>query len=319
MARAAALTLALGSAVATWIWPDTGIGFVGVGAALWAMFLPLRKRTRVGVLVIACVSYLGSSAVRLHALADEIAPWNTIGWGTQGDTWDLTLPLASMAEFDVHQTFGRWINLDRRGQILFRGLARSLAELAEVFADAHARPVLLRVDRNAPFQHFAWVLEVARAAGHDRVFVAAKKYVDIYYTVEEAKLVGGQYGGGWPESWFALALDAPDTGTPLRIIPRKAEARLFGPYGHEQQIEMPTTVSYELGGRRTESLDELAKWMRATPPGRIEPGPTVPIKFVVAVINLLMEAKLPVPALVRPEAPSDAARRAGFLPYPRRG
>lgn len=139
---------------------------------------------------------------------------------TQKDMAQLTLPIANMAaEDEDNDPDDRIIiNIDNQGQLLFRGLPRSLDELGTILSEAkrvynlkmksmgkegteEVAPgakasklfVLLRADRNTPWQHVQWIMTIMAEEKLYKLQFATKKYVDGDYTEEQAKALDGIY------------------------------------------------------------------------------------------------------------------------------
>ena len=163
---------------------------------------------------------------------------------------------------------------------------------------------------------FGWLVDAARAAGLAEARVAASKFAGYGYTQEEAEALRSERGRGyWPDVELVVPLGDADGGVSLRIAPLGERERAWGPEG--RLVTVPTHVRYELAGRTTTDLAEVARWLPETPVARIEPAATVPLRFVVAVLSELKKAGRPVPTLVTPSPASARIRERKSLPYPR--
>ena len=133
---------------------------------------------------------------------------------SQKDLANLTLPIAHKAvqdeDNDPHDRL--ILNIDRFGRLLFREKARSLDEIATILseakrvynlrqrakgksgyekvkggAEASSLFVLLRADRDTPWQHVQWLMTVMAEEKMFKLQFATKKFSDSSYTPEESK------------------------------------------------------------------------------------------------------------------------------------
>lgn len=139
---------------------------------------------------------------------------------SQKDLADLTLPLAVRAAEDKDDDPDDRIiiNIDKYGQLLFKDVARSLDELGTILseakrvynlqqkakgksgtekvaggAEASSLYVLLRADRDTPWQHVQWVMTIMAEQKMFKLQFACKKFADAYYTPKMVKFLGGEY------------------------------------------------------------------------------------------------------------------------------
>jgi len=128
---------------------------------------------------------------------------------TQKDLAELTLPIAYMAQEDKDDDPDDRIilNVDKHGQVIWRGEPRSLGELKTILADqkvlyqkkmqragkdayeqfpggkATKLYVLLRADKDTPWQHVQWLMTI----------MAQEKYYKLQFA--SSKFIGGR--GDW--------------------------------------------------------------------------------------------------------------------------
>jgi len=322
MARVAALALAVVPAVAAWAFARTDFGLVlacGAAAAaggLWVCAARLPRAVRIAAAGFAFAALPGASALALHGLAGEMTPHSVYDEPCR-DLAQLTLPLASMATCDLHTPPRTILSLDQFGQVHWRGKVLTLGEVETVLPELPKQPLLLRLDKDTPYAHLAWLLDIARRTGHERVLLAARRHLSARYSEEEGRaLLGERDPSFWPECEFALPLAAPGPGSRVRVEGHRRQPRRWGPWHREVEVMAPTEFRFALGERTTRDLAELASWMRADPPAALEADPTVPVKYVVAVLNQLAKAGLPAPALLRVQPPTAEERAAPYLPFP---
>jgi biopolymer transport protein ExbD len=137
---------------------------------------------------------------------------------SQKDIVELTLPIAHMAEEDkADDEDDRLIlNVDTKGQVLHRSKAISLDELSTVLKDqirlynvkmkdrgktgeveispgvkASKLSVLLRADRDTPWQHVQWLMTVMAERKLYKLQFATKKFADSSYDAAQIKELGG--------------------------------------------------------------------------------------------------------------------------------
>jgi biopolymer transport protein ExbD len=134
----------------------------------------------------------------------------------QKDIVELTLPVAYMAEEDKGQEEDDRVilNVDRYGQIVWKQKNVNLDELGTILSTARDRYelkmrqigrsgleeipgggkasklyVLLRADRDTPWQHVQWLMTVMAEQKLYKLQFASKKFRDSAYTAEEATAV----------------------------------------------------------------------------------------------------------------------------------
>jgi len=137
------------------------------------------------------------------------------------DIVDLTLPLAHMSQQDKNEEKDDRIilNIGDEGKILYKGEAISLDHLGKelehwkgIFAErmrakgedpeetlagggkASKLYVLLRADRNVPWQHVQWLMTIMAEHKLYKLQFATKKFIGDAYAKEpeEAKMLGGR-------------------------------------------------------------------------------------------------------------------------------
>ncbi|MGH7162250.1 MAG: ExbD/TolR family protein [Planctomycetota bacterium] len=138
----------------------------------------------------------------------------------QKDLAAVTLPLAHMALEDKNDDPDDRVilNVDSNGQLLLKGVPVTLDKLGQELdfarrlyvqnqkargldgmekleggAEASKLFVLLRADKDAPWQHVQWIMTIMAEQKLYKLQFATKKYVDGFYTdPEEVKRLGGK-------------------------------------------------------------------------------------------------------------------------------
>lgn len=332
--RAAALAVALLPALLAWVAGTTfslafAFGLVALAGGTWLLLQRPVTRLRVAAAILAIATLPAAASLHMWKLATSFEPWAgqipCDPW-PPGESWPpVVLPVASEARYDPHRPLRFVVNLDHHGVVGWIGKEVTLAELDLILKDTdNAAPALVRADYRTPFQHFSWILQALRRDGRGEVRIAATRFAKrIQDPAEEFEGLGvTYYPHYWPEGEFAFPLDGGATGPTLRIVPVGSRPgiweRLVSLGRHERGTEVlfPTGVRYEIEGRATSAFAELSRWMEDTPPGRIEVGETVPLKYVVAVLNAVKQSGHRLPALVESEPPSAEIRDLERLPYP---
>ncbi len=141
---------------------------------------------------------------------------------SQKELADLTLPLAHMAQEDKdNDPDDRVIlNVDKNGEIKYRGRTVNLDELGTVLATAlrnYNRKmaedgksgsedigngikasklfVLLRADRDTPWQHVQWLMTIMSEQKLYKMQFATKRFTDGFYNKEDSKMLAGKVQG----------------------------------------------------------------------------------------------------------------------------
>ncbi len=222
---------------------------------------------------------------------------------------DFRLPFSSQGVFEPDPLWSVIVQCDRGG-LLWVGGRCTLAELQTRLSEHPDAVVMLSMDRDAPFQHLAWILDVARAAGRDRVRLAARRQPGI------------DRPGYWPDVAIELPLRAGGGGRTLRILGLEEVARLWGPWGAQWTVRMPSRVAYSLDQRQAEARSEVVDWIREAPITCIDADPATPLRFIVEILDEMLSAGVPLPALGRngPDRPPprEEVLHEGDLPYPTR-
>jgi biopolymer transport protein ExbD len=131
----------------------------------------------------------------------------------QKDLVELTLPVAYMAEEDKGQEEDDRVilNVDKYGAVWWKGQQKNLDELGTILSTARDRYalkmkqlgksgledlpgggqasklyVLLRADKDTPWQHVQWLMTIMAEQKLYKLQFATKKYKDKNYTEEEA-------------------------------------------------------------------------------------------------------------------------------------
>lgn len=330
----AAVALALLSAAATWALvaaDDFGlliaVGTVALVAGLWVLAQPLPKWIRLAATAAALTALPATAGLRMKWLADSVKPFSS-GYPGQRDLPDPVLSLAFEGELPGRGHERLVVSLDASGLLTWKGKNITLADLDEILRverTSEGPHLVLRADKDAPVQHLAWLMLAGRAHGWTEVRVAARKYADGFYMPSEAQALAAERGREyWPEVDLVFPIRSDEGGTRLRIVGTERKPSMWpppmwpsrGPRGGGSSVLMPTRLRYELRGRTTDDLRELARWMHDAPPQRIDADPCIQVKFVVAVQNQIRKAGHPPAALVLPDPPPEAVRNAPSLPYP---
>jgi len=196
------------------------------------------------------------------------------------------------------------------GQILFRGRPTTYAEFERVLTQWPDFELLLFADKDTPFQHLAWLLDAARAAGRRRVYLGAERR-----TGRE---------GVWPDVEVEIPLRADEGGRTLRLLAGIEAPRRWGPDSCRTTVLMPTAVAYVSEDRRAEDAYVVWEWSCEEPFDVVEVAPRVPLRFLIAAFDEITSAGHPLPAIgshfplrEEPRPPlGDAARKSFLLPYP---
>jgi len=286
------------------------------------------------------VTHVGFGWLRVHPWIRTQRPLPVPDWGFVIPAWafppvtspePVALPLAPAATPD--DGWGGYfdritINLDAGGRLLARGRQRSLEELTSYLKDAERRlamlepipredeahsrlPVLLRIDRDAPWQHVLWVVAVLRELRIDKVEVAAKHEPDASFGAREVAVFGlpASRRVPFPPGWQDAALPlprAPEADTaplPLEVLP-----------GRE-----PAEVVVRLPGRAPVAGARVAELLAALPPDaqvELRAPPTMPHGRVVAVLSQLAGAGFSHVVFDAGAGPPATVRAASVLPAP---
>jgi hypothetical protein len=320
--RFAAVALAVLPAAAAWALCRSGeypvvaaLGAVAVAGGLWTLSQPLPKHLRLGAAAVALLTLPATTGLVMARIPGRFTPYK---WSLQqADLAFLTLPLASEAVFDPFQPARLIVNVDRWGGPRCKGSAVTLRELDEIAAREPDTPLLLRLDKDLPYLHLSWLLDLARTAGYREVRLAAQRFGDGRHREELDLLAASDEHPDWPESELRLALDADVVGDTLRIEGSRRIPCLIGVEGRKG--ERVVEVRYSLGDRHSPEILDAARWTRRERIGTIAPVADVPVKFVIAILNECAKRGRPLPQLVRTRSPTAAERNVRHLPFPRAG
>jgi len=288
---------------------------LAVGLCLTLLGAWIAARTRMGagrwwVVGPALMSLPLASGLGFSWLAREIpVPYSTFyPWGKL--LGDVDLPTTKFGVFDTDFPDRVLVYYDAAGQILFRGRRTTYAEFERLLTQRPDLDLLLLADKNAPFQHLAWLLDAARAAGRRRVYLGAERRT---WRV-----------GGWPMVEVEIPLRADEGGRTLRLLAGMEAPRPWGPDMARTTVLMPTAVAYVSGDRRAQDASVVWEWSCEGPFDVVEVAPRVPLRFLIAAFDEITRTGHALPAIgshfpfrdePRPP-PSDAARARQLLPYP---
>lgn len=243
----------------------------------------------------------------------------------------LTLPVASqgVADKGADPDDRMIITLDAKGCVHFKG-AKTLKELSASLAYANDKYdlkmrskgkrgtesllgggkvsrlyVLLRANKETPWQHVQWLLAILAEQGIYKVQFAVTRVADRAYTKQEAVRLGVEWVDRAQEPQPKAKLHAflpvdrrPPPALEMRarihILARQEIAAKWGPDG--VAVSKPTVFKYRLGDRTVDSVEHVHKWIggarkaaQGAPGtkliGEIKAGYKVPFKYVVAVLN----------------------------------
>jgi biopolymer transport protein ExbD len=205
----------------------------------------------------------------------------------------VTLPLAPSASVDPGPSATNRIilNLTRHGQVRVGGKQRSLKELLAWFAiEAYPKPrtnknvprVLLRVDRDAPWQHVMHVASVLQRSGLKQVEFGVRLRADRRDSVRRTLQAGVQRStdSASPEGYFAVRL-RPHQPIPTTLIEKLRTSKdvrrdrliltserevsaSWGPKATRKAAKIPLNVRVEWNGRPTYSPRVLRAWIRSS-------------------------------------------------------
>lgn len=259
------------------------------------------------------------------------------------DAPSLALPLApaGIEDRDDDPDDRVILNLDRHGQILYKSRRITLDELSTVLdkasrlydlkmraADKSGRDeegwsrlfVLLRGDRDAPWQHVQWMLAVLREQRFSKIQLAVMRVADVRYTAEEARTLGAERGPRQPPPDGVLEWKLPcplpkQALSSARAASIRPVRETLGDWG-EHRVPVPTEVAYGVDGRETADVRGLAGLVAEGDAVLLDPLPNVPWKFVVAAVNALRAGGAAEIDFAPGPPPSEPQRRLELLPYP---
>ncbi len=242
------------------------------------------------------------------------------------------------------------INLDRLG-FHFSGTKRmydfrqrrkgaSGYERSEGGAEISRLFVLLRADKDAPWIHVEWLLQVMMEHKLHKLQFAVKAVADRSYSPEEATLLGAKRVDVAPPTPPALESKLSvflPTHHPEVAFAKIAEIRVeihtgvettvkeWGKFRHPASV--PTEVRYEIGGRKTQNLADLDKWIAESvanarkngkrPVWQIKVGAKVQVKYVIAVLDRMYAAGAKKIWFFDRRIPQMELRELPYLPYPK--
>jgi biopolymer transport protein ExbD len=230
------------------------------------------------------------------------------------------------------------LNLDSKGGIPFKRKERSLDEIGIVLDQAkriydlkmrskgkqghvEIEPgvrrsrlfVLIRADKNAPWQQVSWILKTIADNGLCKVQFATQREVDMRYSRAEAALLGADWRTRRPPPPYQLEAKLPCFLPVGPADPKLVVIRIrILPGAKGRPV-------YRLGSREIDDILEVGRSLQAAGPqsrGVLEADAEVPHKFVVAVLNLFRAAGIERVDLALPQDIPEDVRSAVPLPAP---
>ena len=222
------------------------------------------------------------------------------------------------------------IHLSKQGEIVIGKEQVSLKQLAgkvsvsaaaagrhEVEAGVRASNlyVLLRIDRDAPWQHVQWILTI----------LAEEKVYRTAFAVSTGKL-----NAHLPVDRAVCGVTDPpqEIKVAIHIVARKEKPEMFGPAEAMQQVTKPCEVKYRFGDRESRDLAAVTKWIqdanraaqgeKVTIVGEIKAGHKVPFAYIVSVLDEFHSAGNKDVQFFGTQIPTKALRAKKNLPYPRK-
>jgi biopolymer transport protein ExbD len=248
----------------------------------------------------------------------------------------LTLPVASSGQPDK----GEYphdrviISVDAKGFVSCNGKRATLDELGAILSDltekydlkrrakgksgfeslleggASKLYVLLRADKETPWQHVRWLMTILSEHKLYKLQIAVSRVADRSYTKEEAARLGAEWVDRPPSEkarleaeldaflskvdWVPVREPSNDIKAGVHIVARKEVAAKWGPDG--VPVSKPTAFRYRLSDRTVDKLEHVGQWIWKAKQavqgladckviGEIRAGHKVPLKQVVAVLN----------------------------------
>jgi biopolymer transport protein ExbD len=253
----------------------------------------------------------------------------------------MNLPVASMCEEDRDDDPDDRviINLTATGRLILRmkeitlaGLATQLREAAQVY-DRKMRAkgmggyeegpdgrrwsklyVLLRADKDAPWQHARWVVAELAESRFYKLQLGVRKTAGREYTQAEAERRWAAREIYWPPPTLEGKLQCFLSTAPSEPEENYIDVRLADP-----------PARFRFGAKTTESPEALAGWLRGAylpragprTVGRIFAGPRTPFGEIVAAVNCFNLAGMVKVDFASVKRAPDDVRRAKRLPRPR--
>jgi len=280
----------------------------------------------------------------------------------------LTLPVASQGVVDKgddphHRLI---LTVDAKGFVTWKGKKVTLDELSAIlgkrneYFDLKMRAqgksghedlpgggkasklyVLLRADKDTPWQHVQWLLTLLAEQRIYKLQFAVRRVADRSYTREEAARLGAEWVDRAPpkepqldakldaflpiDRGIAAPRKAPVIHAGIHIVARKEIAAKWGPDG--VPVSKPTAFKYRMGDRTVDSLEHVGKWIgdalraaRGAPGtrviGEIQAGHKVPFKQVVAVLSQFHARGVKQVDFRGTSIAGKGLRKLPYLPYP---
>jgi biopolymer transport protein ExbD len=320
--------------------------------------LPGARGTRILAGALCASALLGPLAVIVSTFPVSRWPWFIIELPPLGPP--LALPVAPSADEDMADDNEKRyvINLEPGGVITFKDRRYSLNEIRDILnllkraygkfrtfetdetkSRWSALYLLIRVDKDTPWQHLSWLLHAVEAERLYKVQYGVFPAAPRRYGAKEAALLDAGRSAQprtrrelqeWQFKVVCFLRTPWSKGVPNRppvaigIEPGELDWVEWGP----RLVRAPRAAIYRLGKRTTTDLRELGRWIDEAvvqhrrkydgliPIGRIRAAPTVPFKFVIAALSKLNEARVDAVDLQDRSEPPAAVREQLSLPHP---
>jgi hypothetical protein len=320
-------------AVAAWAalacgWTD-GVVLAGTAAVVTGAWLILEERRAAGlaslltlpaVLGVLAIGVLGGGARPI-----SIPPPR---WYGPYSPYVFYLPAASEGRIARADRAGNsdvsWVGISQYGHVN-RGRLGSLRDAERKLErdfELHDARFGLDVDKETPWRHVGWMLDIARRHGRNRVVLGVVRFPVVRRLEDPEDQLGIERYEYAPPARLTLRLrDSARAPVRLRVVATRegwwGPPREYGRPLSRERVTVPARIRFEYRDRATEDLMELARWMRADPPDGIDSAPTIQWKYVVAVLNQMAKLGIDAVHLGPIEPPTDEERNAVPLPYPR--
>ena len=172
--------------------------------------------------------------------------------------------------------------------------------------------LLVRADRDAPWQHLQRVLLIAKRQRIYKVQLGTSLYAAPPYTSADAEALDVEWSGDPPGR---RQYDAK-----LAVFLPMFVKRPRWPLVVRVVSPGPGVAAYRFAGRSTPDLSELRKWIASFPEEEVEgfitADPHVPVQYVVAVVDQFKRCRRPILDVVSDGELPDVLPTARRLTYP---